>query len=133
MTHLLDTNICIYIIKKHPEKVLAKLEKLEPGDIAISAITWSELIYGAEKSTQPKKNLAALRQFILPFAILPWTELAAAHSGEIRAFLEKSGETIGAYDLQIAGHALAESLTLVSNNEREFSRVKALKTVNWTK
>lgn len=133
MKYLLDTDICIYIIKKKPEQVLKKLAKLEPTDIAISTVTLSELIYGAEKSQHRQKNLEALTGFLVPIDILSWDESAAKSTGEIRAALEKSGKVIGPYDLQIAGQALSLNLTLVTNNEKEFSRVKGLKIENWAK
>lgn len=133
MRYILDTDICIYIIKKKPEQVLKKLAKLASTDIAISAVTLSELIYGAEKSQHKEKNLEALTGFLVPIDILAWDENAAKSTGEIRAILEKSGKVIGPYDLQIAGQALSLNLTLVTNNEKEFSRVKGLKIENWAK
>ncbi len=133
MRYLLDTDICIYIIKKKPEQVLKKLAKLESTDAVISAVTLSELIYGAEKSQHREKNLDALTGFLVPIDILPWDESAAKSTGEIRAVLEKNGKIIGPYDLQIAGQALSLNLTLVTNNEKEFSRVKGLKIENWAK
>ena len=133
MKYLLDTDICIYIIKKKPEQVLKKLTKLASTDIAISTVTLSELIYGAEKSQHRQKNLEALTGFLVPIDILSWDESAAKSTGEIRAALEKSGKVIGPYDLQIAGQALSLNLTLVTNNEKEFSRVKGLKIENWAK
>ncbi len=133
MKFILDTNICIYIIKKKPEQVLKKLLKIDPSEIALSAITWSELVYGAEKSTFKEQNLNALQGFLTPFEILPWTQQEAKLAGEIRATLEKSGSPIGPFDLQIAAQALALDLTLVTNNEREFKRVKKLKLENWSK
>ena len=131
MKYLLDTNICIYIIKKKPEQVINTLSKMDPSTIAISAVTWSELIYGVEKSQTPEKNHQALSHFITPFEILPWTEKEAYHCGEIRAKLSQLGTPIGPFDCQIAGHALALNLTLVTNNEKEFRRVDGLKIINW--
>ncbi len=133
MRYLLDTDICIYIIKKKPEQVLKKLTKLEPTEVAISTVTLSELIYGAEKSQHRQKNLEALTGFLVPINILSWDESAAKNTGEIRAILEKSGKLIGPYDLQIAGQALSLNLTLVTNNDKEFSRVKGLRIENWVK
>lgn len=133
MRYLLDTDICIYIIKKKPEQVLKKLVKLNPENIAISTVTLSELVYGAEKSQHRERNLEALTGFLVPFDVLPWDENAAKSTGEIRAIFEKSGKVIGPYDLQIAGQALSLNITLVTNNEKEFSRVKGLKVENWAK
>lgn len=104
---------------------------MDPSTIAISAVTWAELIYGAEKSQNPEKNHQALSQFITPFEILPWTEKEAYHCGEIRAKLSQLRTPIGPFDCQIASHALALSLTLVTNNEKEFKRVDGLKIINW--
>jgi tRNA(fMet)-specific endonuclease VapC len=129
--YILDTNICIYIIKKKPEKVLKKLIKIDPSQIAISSITWCELVYGAEKSQHKQKNLEALKGFIVPFEVLPFTETEAALSGKIRAQLEAAGKPIDPYDLLIAAHACSLELTLVTNNEKEFNRVSDLKIENW--
>lgn len=133
MKFVLDTNICIYIIKKKPEQVIKKLSKIDPSIIAISAATWSELIYGAEKSANRDRNLEALHDFIIPFEILPWTSKEAEIAGEIRAALAKLGSPIGPFDIQIAAHAISLDLILVSNNEKEFKRVKGLKLENWVK
>ncbi len=132
MKYILDTNICIYIIKKKPEQVLKRLMKHHPTEIGISVITYFELIYGANKSQNPEKNNKALKDFISAFDVLPWTESDADTAGRIRATLEKSGKTIGPFDLQIAGQASANNLILVTNNEKEFVRVKGLKIENWT-
>ncbi|MDN5330880.1 MAG: tRNA(fMet)-specific endonuclease VapC [Tepidanaerobacteraceae bacterium] len=131
MKYMLDTNICIYIIKKKPTEVIERFKKLDIGDICISSITLAELWYGVEKSQYKEKNRAALAAFIAPFEILPFSDKAATSYGEIRAFLEKRGESIGAYDLLIAAHALSENLTLVTNNVREFARIPGLSVENW--
>ncbi len=133
MKYILDTNICIYIIKKKPEQVIKKLSKVDPTIIALSSITWSELIYGAEKSQHREENLNALSEFVIPFEILPWTINEAKVGGEIRASLAKLGTPIGPFDCQIAAHALSLNLILVTNNEKEFKRVHGLKVENWCK
>ena len=133
MKYILDTNICIYIIKKKPEQVIRKLSKIDPSTIALSSITWSELIYGAEKSAHRERNIDALKDFITPFEILPWTSSEAQIAGEIRSALEKLGTPIGPFDTQIAAHAISLDLILVTNNEKEFKRVKSLKVENWAK
>jgi tRNA(fMet)-specific endonuclease VapC len=133
MKYILDTNICIYIIKKKPEQVIRKLSKIDPSAIALSSITWSELIYGAEKSAHRERNIDALKDFITPFEILPWTSSEAQIAGEIRSALEKLGTPIGPFDTQIAAHAISLDLILVTNNEKEFKRVKSLKVENWAK
>ncbi len=135
MSYLFDTNICIYIIKKSPEKVLKKLEdiiKKDPEqDFYITSITLSELYYGVEKSSQQEKNLLALKGFLSMFKVLDFNQISAQIYGEVRASLEKKGNLIGPYDLQIASIALANQMILVSNNLKEFDRIKGLKTENW--
>jgi tRNA(fMet)-specific endonuclease VapC len=130
--YLLDTNICIYIRQKRPEEVLRRFRKLRPGEAVLSVITYGELIYGAAKSEQRVLALERLRELVhwLPALSLP--ETAAQAYGTIRAELESKGERIGNNDLWIAAHAVAEGLTLVTNNEREFRRVRGLKIQNWS-
>jgi tRNA(fMet)-specific endonuclease VapC len=128
---LLDTNICIYIHRRRPGKVLARFQKLEPGDAAISVITWGELLYGAEKSKQRKKALEILAEFKTFVPVLPIPESAGNTYGIIRASLESMGQPIGNNDLWIAAHAKAAGLTIVTNNEREFRRIAGLKVQNW--
>ena len=131
MRYLLDTNICIYAIKKKPAKVLERLTSLDPKEVGVSSITVAELEYGVEKSSNPQKNREALINFLAPLTILPFNDKAACHYGDIRAYLEKKGIPIGCMDLLIAAHARSLSLTLVTNNEREFSRVPGLLIENW--
>lgn len=128
---MLDTNICIYIQRQRPENVLARFQKLNPGDAVISVITWGELVYGAEKSRQRKKVLQLLREFKSFVPVLPIPENTGSAYGAIRALLESSGTPIGNNDLWIAAHAKAAALTLITNNEREFRRVPGLKMQNW--
>ncbi len=129
--YLLDTNICIYIRQKRPEDLLRRFEKLAPGEAAVSVITYGELLYGAEKSAQRRVALERLRELVLLLPALPLPEAAAESYGKIRAELESKGEMIGNNDLWIAAHASAADLTLVTNNEREFRRVRGLKLQNW--
>lgn len=129
--YLLDTNICIYIQRQKPEKVLAKFQKLKPGEASISIITWGELIYGAEKSNQRKKVLTLLDEFSVFVPVLPMPEHAGKTYGVIRSDLESKGLPIGNNDLWIAAHAKAENLILVTNNEREFKRIPGLTVQNW--
>jgi tRNA(fMet)-specific endonuclease VapC len=128
---LLDTNICIYIQRQRPANLLARFQKLEPGDAAISVITWGELLYGAEKSKQRKKVLQLLAEFKTFIPVLPIPESAGNTYGIIGASLESDGQTIGNNDLWIAAHAKAADLTIVTNNEREFRRIPGLKVQNW--
>ena len=131
MVCMLDTNICIYLIKGKPMHVVDKLRTFEPGDVAVSSITVAELHYGVSKSTQPDRNREALAEFLLPLEVLPFDENASCHYGNIRSTLEKLGTVIGAMDLLIAAHARSLSLTLITNNLREFERVPGLRTDNW--
>jgi tRNA(fMet)-specific endonuclease VapC len=128
---MLDTNICIYIIKKKPENVLSRFRQLPISSLAISSITLSELEYGVMKSSKPEQNQFALSQFVAPLDILPYGDDAAQYYGDIRAFLEKRGTPIGSLDMLIAAHALSINCTLVTNNVKEFSRVPHLRIENW--
>lgn len=131
MRYLLDTDICIYIAKRKPAGVLARLEHLRPGDVGISVVTYLELVYGAHKSQQAEANLDRIKQLSHLIPVQALDAAAATHYGKLRAGLEKSGSPIGAYDLLIAAHALALELILVTNNVREFRRVPALRLENW--
>lgn len=131
MKYMLDTNICIYIIKKRPVQVLRMLQTKDVGDICISSVTLAELEYGVEKSAQKVKNQLALIEFLVPIEILSFNDAAAKKFGEIRAFLERKGKIIGPFDIQIVAHALSEELTLVTNNVKEFERVPDLTIENW--
>ncbi|WP_299983276.1 type II toxin-antitoxin system VapC family toxin [Desulfobacula sp.] len=128
---MLDTNICIYIIKQKPIRVIELFHKFPISNIAISSITFSELEYGVMKSTKPDQNQFALSQFVAPLEILPYDDDAAQHYGRLRAYLEKKGTPIGSLDMLIAAHALSVNCTLVTNNEKEFKRVQNLKIDNW--
>ena len=128
---MLDTNICIYIIKNKPQKVREKFKEFDIGDLAISSITVSELYYGAYKSLHVEKNLLALEHFFKPFDILEFDTKASIKYGRIRASLEKSGKVIGGVDMLIAAHALSNTMSLVTNNTKEFERVENLKIENW--
>ena len=130
--YLLDTNICIYIRQERPEEVLRRFRKLRPGEAALSVITYGELLYGAAKSAQRVAALARLRELIHWLPALPLPEAAAEAYGTARSELAARGEMIGNNDLWIAAHAVAANLTLVTNNEKEFRRVRGLKLQNWT-
>jgi tRNA(fMet)-specific endonuclease VapC len=131
MRYLLDANIVIYIRQKRPEAVLRRFGRIRPGEAAMSVIAYGELIYGAMKSSQRKTALDRLRELSHVLPALPMPEKAAETYGFIRADLERRGEMIGNNDLWIAAHALALGLTLITNNEREFRRVRGLKVQNW--
>jgi len=128
---MLDTNICIYIIKNRPQQVRERFKEFKIGELCISTITVSELMYGAYKSEFVEKNLKAIESFLLPFEIVDYDTSASIEYGKIRAYLEKKGQVIGNMDMQIAGHALALDLILVTNNIKEFIRVDGLKLDNW--
>lgn len=130
LKYLLDTNIAIYVIKRRPPEVRAVFNE-HAGRMALSVITLSELLHGAEKSAQVARNLAVVEEFASLLQVLPYTAKAAQHYGALRAALEKAGTPIGVNDLHIAAHARSEGLTLVSNNLSEFARVPGLMTENW--
>ena len=131
MTYMLDTNICIYIMKNKPEKVLERFKK-ELGDgVCISSITLAELEHGMKNSSNPARNEQSLLRFLLPLSILPFGPAEASESGEIRTSLQKKGTPIGPMDMLIAAHARSEGLILVTNNIREFERVPDLELENW--
>lgn len=131
MTYMLDTNICIYIMKEKPEKVLRRFrEELDSG-LYISSVVLAELEYGMKHSSDPAKNARALLRFLLPLTVLPFGPSAASEYGEIRDCLQRRGTPIGPLDMLIAGHARAEGAVLVTNNVREFARVPELRIENW--
>ncbi len=131
MMYMLDTNICIYIIKQKPKSVIDKFKKMKNANICISSITYSELLYGVEKSSNIAKNLLALTMFLSNIEILSYDESASIDYGTIRAKLEKQGKIIGPLDMLIAAHAKSLNITLVSNNSKEFERVEGLRLENW--
>jgi tRNA(fMet)-specific endonuclease VapC len=131
MRYLLDTNICIYIIKRSPPELYARFQSLKVGDVGVSAITYCELQFRVARSSRPEENQLALTEFLSPLEVLDFPAAAAAEYGGIRARLQSAGTPIGGYDLLIAAHALHERLTLVTNNIREFRRVPGLKVENW--
>jgi tRNA(fMet)-specific endonuclease VapC len=133
MKFMLDTNICIYIIKQKPPVAIEHFRQTKISQIGVSAITLSELSYGVSKSSKPGQNQVALAQFIAPLEILPYGDDAAQYYGNLRTHLEKQGTTIGSLDMLIAAHALSIGCTLVTNNVKEFVRIPNLKVENWVK
>lgn len=127
---MLDTNIVIYTIKNRPEKVRALFNQY-CDELCISSIVYMELIYGIEKSSKPEQNLKDVDGLISRLQLLSYDPQAAEHSGQIRAELAKKGNSIGPYDLMIAGHARSKGYILVTNNEKEFKRVSGLRVENW--
>jgi len=131
MYYLLDTNICIYHIKKRPLGVLERFREHLPQDVGISTITLFELQYGVEKSQYRQRSEDALAKFMLPLNLIDLDRSAAEEAAVIRAQLEKKGQSIGPYDLLIAGLARSRDLTLVTNHTREFERIVGLRIENW--
>lgn len=131
MRYLLDTNICIYLIKKRPTEVLERFRQHSPKDVAISTITLYELQYGIEKSQYRQSSEDALAKFLLPLDLMDLDHSAAMEAANIRAQLERNGVPIGPYDLLIAGLARSQGMTLVTNNTREFERIAGLHLENW--
>lgn len=129
---MLDTNIVIYVIKRRPVELLDVFNG-KTGHMCISSITLAEILHGAEKSERQEHNLRKVEDFISRLEVLEYDDNAAAHYGDIRANLERKGKTIGVNDLHIAGHARSKGLILVTNNEKEFDRVEALRIENWVK
>jgi tRNA(fMet)-specific endonuclease VapC len=133
MKYLLDTNICIYTINYKPSSIIKQITSKQPDDVAISSITIAELEYGVSHSKYPDTNRIALLEFLIPFQIIDFDQRAAISYGLIRNELEANGKLIGPMDLLLAAQALSRDLVLVTNNEREFNRIKNLKIENWYK
>lgn len=130
LKYMLDTNIVIYTIKNRPDEVRRAFNRHD-GQMAISTVTFGELIYGAERSSQPEKNMEVIEGMTARLEVLSFESQDAAHFGQLRAELMNSGRPIGPYDMMIAGHARARGLILVTNNSREFERVPGLRIENW--
>ena len=130
LTYMLDTNICIYVMKTYPPAVREKFNALAE-QLCISSITLAELYYGAEKSARRAENLVAVEHFVARLEVLPFAARAAAHYGQVRAELERAGTPCGPHDMQIGGHARSEGLIVVTNNLREFARMPGLRAENW--
>lgn len=131
MNYLLDTNTCIYVINKKPPSVIRRILTKEPEQIAISTITQAELEYGIARSKYPDRNKIALLEFLFPFLLIDFDQIAAVQYGLIRTSLESRGRPIGAMDMLLAAQARSRDLVLVTNNEKEFRRVEGLETENW--
>jgi tRNA(fMet)-specific endonuclease VapC len=127
---MLDTNICIYVMKNYPANLLEKFNKLAE-QLCISSITLGELHYGAEKSARRVDNLTAIEHFVARLDVLGFEAKAAAHYGQVRVELERAGAPCGPHDMQIGGHARSEGLIVVTNSMREFSRMPGIRAENW--
>jgi tRNA(fMet)-specific endonuclease VapC len=131
MKYMLDTNICIYLIKRRPAELVDRLQQEQLGDVGISAITSAELLYGVAKSQRKEQNMTALEKFLLPLVVAEFDDGAAAAYAITRATLEQRGTPIGSLDTLIAGHALSLNVTLVTHNTAEFSLVQDLRIEDW--
>lgn len=131
LKYMLDTNICIYTIKNKPQQVRDAFNR-HHSQLCISSISLMELIYGAEKSANPECNLTVVEGFVARLEVLAYDEIAANHTGQLRAELARQGTPIGPYEQLIAGHARSRGLIVVTNNRREFDRVPGLRVEDWT-
>ena len=130
LTYMLDTNICIYVMKNYPPDLCEKFNALAE-QLCISSITLGELHYGAEKSARRADNLTAIEHFVARLEVLAFETKAAMHYGQLRAELERAGTPCGPHDMQIGGHARSEGLIIVTNNAREFGRMPGVRMENW--
>ncbi len=130
LKYLLDTNIVVYVIKNRPQNARERFTRHQ-GQVGISSVTLMELVYGAEKSAQPERNLRDIEGLTARLDVLPYDDDAAIHTGQIRAELARRGTPVGPYDQMIAGHARSLGLIVVSNNLREFERIPGLRLENW--
>jgi len=132
LRYMLDTDTCSYIMRRSPDSVIKRLVKVPISDVCISVITKSELLYGVEVSPNRRQDEAALAAFLRYVEVLDFPDEASPHYAKIRADLKARGRMIGANDLLIAAHARSLGLTLITNNTREFRRVRNLSIDNWT-
>lgn len=130
LRYMLDTNICIYVIKNRPAQLRQRFNQLA-DQLCVSVITLAELIYGAEKSARVQQNLEVVEQFRGRLEVLPFMERAANHYGQLWVELDRAGQRIGIHDMMIGSHARSEGLTVVTNNVREFQRMPGLRFENW--
>jgi tRNA(fMet)-specific endonuclease VapC len=131
MKLMLDTNICISLIKEHPPAVLERFARHPVGDIGVSVITLAELEYGVAKSARPARNREALEQFVSPLEVAPFDRRATAAYGKVRTTLERKGQPIGSMDLLIAAHAISLEVRLITHNVKEFGKVPGLRVEDW--
>jgi tRNA(fMet)-specific endonuclease VapC len=130
LRYMLDTNLCIRVLRDRPEAIRQRFNETNEG-LCISTIVLTELLHGAAKSARPEGNRREVEDFAARLEVLPFDEAAAGHSAEIRAELERKGSMIGAYDLLIAGHARSRGLTVITGNLGEFRRVEGLRCEDW--
>ncbi len=132
MKYMLDTNICIGLIRHKPQSLIEQLTACAPGEVGVSSITIAELAHGAQKSNQVEQNLSALEQFLFPLEVADFDQRASVAYGFVRAFLEREGNVIGSMDMLIGAHALSLNVIMVTNNTDEFRRIPNLKIEDWT-
>lgn len=130
LQYMLDSTICIYVIKNYPPQLRERFNRLAE-QLCMSSITLAELVYGAEKSSRRLENLQAVEQFSARLEVLAFSPKAAAHFGQIRADVERLGKPVGPLDMLIGAHARAEGLIVVTNNAREFLRLPGIRVENW--
>lgn len=130
MRRTLDTNICSYILRRHPASMIERFATLDRQQLWLSAIVAAELRFGAAKLASPKFS-AAVEAWLAGFDVRPWPVEAAHHYAQLRAALERAGQPVGGMDMLIAAHALAEDSVVITNNAREFLRVPALAVEEW--
>lgn len=130
MTHLLDTNACIAVMRGH-EQACRQMQAFVPSDLGISTVTLFELFAGVECCQNPERERIKVARLIAPLHLIPFDADAAAEAARIRWLLERQGNPIGPYDLQLAGQALANDVTLVTHNTKEFQRVPGLRLTDW--
>jgi tRNA(fMet)-specific endonuclease VapC len=131
MKYMLDTNICIGLIRHKPQQLVERLMQCAPLEVGVSSITVAELAHGAQKSSQVEKNMFALEQFLLPLEIADFDQRASIAYGMVRALLERQGNAISSMDMLIGAHALSLDVILVTNNTGEFERIPNLKIEDW--
>ena len=131
MKYMLDTNICIGLIRQKPKPLIDRLVACLPGDVCVSSITVAELAHGAQKSSRVEQNMSALDEFLIPLEVKNFDQMAASAYGYIRTALERQGSAIGSMDMLIAAHALSLEVTLVTNNMGEFQRIPNLRLEDW--
>lgn len=131
MKYMLNTNICIGLIRHKPQSLIERLTACDPGEVGVSVITVAELAHGAQKSNKVEENMSALEQFLLPLKVIDFDQRASATYGYVRAFLEREGKVIGSMDLLIGAHALSLNIVLITNNTGEFKRIPNLNIEDW--
>jgi len=131
MKYMLDTNICIGLIRQKTPKLIRRLTRCAPGEVGVSSITVAELAYGVNKSAQVEKNKSALERFLLPIEVADFDQRASVAYGLVRAYLEREGKIIGSMDMLIGAHALSLGILLITNNTDEFQRIPKLKVEDW--